>query len=45
MEFEEWYEKYGEEAEIKAAELGCDRELDFNSEDWLEKQYFDFTEQ
>ena len=39
MEFEEWREKNEEELYIMFAETGMDRELDFNPEDEIEKQY------
>lgn len=43
MEFEEWEDKYGEEARIKAAETGADRENCFDLEKWLENEYFLFV--
>ena len=38
--YEEWYEKNEEELYIKFAETGMDRELDFNVENEMEKEYF-----
>ena len=40
MSHEEWYKKNEEELYIKFAETGMDRELDFNIEDEMEKEYF-----
>ena len=39
IEFEEWCEKNEEELSIMFAETGLDRELDFNIENELEKEY------
>ena len=39
IEFEEWCEKNEEELYIKFAETGMDRELDFNVENEMEKEY------
>ena len=40
LEFEEWFDKNEDELLIEAAELGLDRELDFNFEDWAEDKFF-----
>ena len=37
---EEWFDKNEDELLIEAAELGLDRELDFNFEDWVEDKFF-----
>ena len=42
MSYEEWYEKNEEELHIKFAETGMDRELDFNVEDEIEKEYLKY---
>lgn len=39
LSFEEWYDLYEEEINIELAELGADRELDFDSELEFEKRY------
>mgnify|MGYP001198880986 CR=1 FL=1 len=39
MTFEEWLIKNEEELNIKFAETGMDRELDFDVEDETEKEY------
>ena len=39
LSFEEWAERYGDEATIKAAETGSDREGDYNAEDYAEREY------
>jgi len=39
LSFEDWYNENEEELSIKAAESGADREYDFNSEDFAEKEY------
>lgn len=40
MDYETWYEENLENLEIEAAELGLDRGLDFNFEDWCEEKFF-----
>jgi len=40
LDFEEWYAENEEDLMIEAAELGLDRELDFNFEDWAENKFF-----
>jgi hypothetical protein len=40
LDFEEWYEENYDELRIEAAELGLDRDLDFDFETWVEKKYF-----
>jgi hypothetical protein len=42
MSYEEWYEKNEEELHIMFAETGMDRELDFNVEDEIEKEYLKY---
>ncbi len=39
LSFEDWYDRYEEEINIELAELGADRELDFDSEREFEKRY------
>ena len=39
LNFEDWYNLNEEELFIKAAENGEDRELDYNSEDFAEREY------
>ena len=40
--FEEWCEENEEELSIMFAETGMDRELDFNVEDEIEKEYLKY---
>lgn len=40
--FEEWYNEFGDEASIKAAELGCDREHSFDIEAFAEDKYYTY---
>ena len=40
IDFDEWYADNEDELTIEAAELGLDRELDFNFEDWAEEKFF-----
>lgn len=39
LSFEEWLCEYQQDLSIEAAELGLDRELDFDSEQWAQKKY------
>lgn len=41
IDFNEWFEENEEDLMIEAAELGLDREADFNFEDWCEEKFFD----
>ena len=40
--FNKWFDENIEELRIKWAENGADREMDFNEEDELEKEFNDF---
>ena len=40
--FQLWFDQNIEELRIKWAENGADREMDFNEEDELEKEFKDF---
>ena len=39
LEFEEWCDTFADEIDIELAEIGADREMDFNSESEYEKRY------
>jgi hypothetical protein len=39
LNFEDWYNENEEELSIKAAESGIDREYDFDSDDYIEREY------
>ena len=39
LTYEQWVDEFIDEMNIKFAETGADRELGFNSEDELEKEY------
>ena len=39
-EFEIWFQENEEDLMIEAAELGLDRELDFDFESWVENKFF-----
>lgn len=42
MTYEEWYNKNEEEIWIELAEIGADREMDFNSEVEFNNRYEDY---
>lgn len=39
LNFDQWLEANQEELDIKAAETGADRELDYDSDAFYEKEY------
>ena len=45
MTYEEWYNKNEEEIWIELAEIGADREMDFNSEVEFNNRYEDYLNQ
>ena len=45
MTYEEWYNKNEEEIWIELAEIGADREMDFNPEVEFNNRYEDYLNQ
>jgi hypothetical protein len=45
MTYEEWYNKNEDEIWIELAEIGADREMDFNSEVEFNNRYEDYLNQ
>ena len=45
MTYEEWYNKNEEEIWIELAEIGADREMDFNPEVEFDNRYEDYLNQ
>ena len=43
LTFEQWSEANEVEVQIRSAETGADRELDFDAEDALERAYEDYV--
>lgn len=45
LEFKQWLDIHEDELQIKAAELGLDRDLDFDSEAFVEREYEEYCAQ